>query len=123
LAVFAGVALLLAAIGTYGVMAYAVSQRTSEIGIRLALGADAPQVIGMVLRDAARLAAAGLAGGVVISLALGRTVSSLLYSTRPSDSLTCAAVIVVLAGVAFAASYLPARRAARVAPVEALRAS
>ena len=123
LAVFAAVALLLASIGIYGVMAYAVSQRTSEIGIRLALGADGPQVVGMILRDAARLAAVGLAAGVAIALALGRTVSSLLYSTRPTDPATFAAVIVVLGGVAFAASYLPARRASRVAPVEALRAS
>jgi len=123
LGVFAGVALLLASIGIYGVMAYAVSQRTSEIGIRLALGADAPQVVGMILRDAARLAAAGLVLGVAIALALGRTVSSLLYSTRATDPATFAAVVAVLAAVAFVASYVPARRASRIAPVEALRAS
>jgi putative ABC transport system permease protein len=123
LAVFAAVALMLASIGTYGVMAYAVSQRTSEIGIRLALGADAQRVVGMILRDAARLTGAGLGVGVAIALALGRTVSSLLYSTRPTDPATFAVVVIVLAGVAFIASYLPARRASRVAPVEALRAS
>jgi putative ABC transport system permease protein len=123
LAVFAAVALLLASIGTYGVMAYAVSQRTSEIGIRLALGADAHAVVGMILRDAARLAGAGLAAGIAIALALGSAVSSLLYATRPTDPATFAAVVVVLGGVAFIASYVPARRASRIAPVEALRAS
>jgi ABC-type antimicrobial peptide transport system permease subunit len=77
----------------------------------------------MILRDAARLTVAGLGVGVAIALALGRTVSSLLYSTRPTDPATFAVVVIVLAGVAFIASYLPARRASRVAPVEALRAS
>ena len=123
LAVFAATALLLASIGIYSVMAYAVSQRTSEIGIRLALGADGRQVVGMILRDAARLAGTGLALGIAIALALGRTVSALLYSTSPADPLTFTAAVAVLGGVAFLASYVPARRAARVAPVEALRSS
>jgi len=123
LAVFAATALLLASIGIYGVMAYAVSQRTSEIGIRLALGADGRQVIIMILRDAARLAGAGLALGIVIALALGRTLSALLYSTSPTDPVTFAGVVAVLGGVAFLASYVPAWRASKVAPVEALRSS
>src|SRR5216117_1413195 len=94
LAVFAGVALLLASIGIYGVMSYAVSQRTPEIGVRLALGANARDVVGMILQDAGRLAAAGLAAGIVLALALGRTVAALLYSTSPADPLTFAGVAV-----------------------------
>ena len=123
LSIFAVVAMLLASIGIYGVMSYAVSQRTSEIGVRLALGADAGAVIAMILRDAARLAIGGLLLGIVLALALGRTIASLLYVTRPTDPMTYATVALVLGVVAFVASYVPARRAARVAPVEALRAS
>jgi putative ABC transport system permease protein len=123
LAAFAAVALLLAAIGIYGVMTYAVSQRTSEIGIRLALGADGRQVVGMILRETAWLAGIGLAAGLGASVALGRTVQALLYSTSPTDLRTLAAVAGVLGSVAFAAGYVPARRASKIAPLEALRAS
>ena len=122
LTTFAGLALALAAIGIYGVMSYSVSQRTSEIGIRLALGAEARDILGMVVGGAARLAALGLAIGVVLSLALSRTMTSLLYETAGTDPVTFAAVVAVLGAVAIAASYFPARRASRIPPVEALRA-
>jgi putative ABC transport system permease protein len=111
-----------AAIGIYGVMSYAVSQRTSEIGIRLALGAEARDILGMIVGNAVRLAAAGLAIGVVLALVLSRTLASLLYETAGTDPLTFTAVVAVLGAVAIAASYVPARRAARIPPVEALRA-
>ena len=122
LTTFAGLALTLAAIGIYGVMSYAVSQRTSEIGIRLALGAEARDILGMIVGNAVRLAAIGLAIGVALALALSRTLTSLLYETAGTDPLTFAAVVGVLGAVAIAASYFPARRASRIPPVEALRA-
>jgi putative ABC transport system permease protein len=122
LTTFAALALTLAAIGIYGVVSYSVSQRTSEIGIRLALGAEARDILGMVVGGAARLSAIGLAIGIVFSLALSRTLASLLYETAGSDPLTFTAVVVVLGTVALAASYFPARRASRIPPVEALRA-
>ena len=121
LTLFAGVALLLAAIGIYGVMSYAVSQRTSEIGIRLALGAEARDILGMIVGNAVRLAGIGLAIGVVLALALSRTLTSLLYQTAGTDVATFTAVVGVLGAVAIAASYFPARRASRIPPVEALR--
>jgi putative ABC transport system permease protein len=122
LTTFAGLALALAAIGIYGVMSYSVSQRTSEIGIRLALGAEARDILGMVVGNAVRLTGIGLAIGVVLALALRRTLASLLYETAGTDPLTFAAVVGILGGVAIAASYFPARRASRIPPVEALRA-
>jgi len=122
LTTFAVLALTLAAIGIYGVMSYSVSQRTSEIGIRLALGADPHDILAMVVGHAVRLTAIGLAVGVALALALNRTVTSLLYNTTGTDPLTFAAVAVGLGAVAIAASYIPARRASRIAPVEALRA-
>jgi len=121
LATFASLALLLAAIGIYGVMSYAVSQRTSEIGIRLAMGAAMRDILTMIIGDAMRLAGIGLAIGVALALVLSRTLTSLLYQVTGTDPLTFAAVVGVLAGVALLASYLPARRAARIPPVEALR--
>ena len=121
LTVFAGLAMLLAAIGIYGVMSYTVGQRTSEIGIRLALGADARDILTMIVGGAMRLAALGLGIGVVLALALTRTLTTLLYETAGTDPLTFGSVVLALGAVAFIASYLPARRAARVAPVEALR--
>ena len=122
LTTFAGLALALSAIGIYGVMSYSVSQRTPEIGIRLALGAEARDILRMVVGSAARLAAAGLGIGVVLALALSRTLTSLLYETAGTDPFTFAAVVAVLAAVAIAASYFPARRASRIPPVDALRA-
>jgi putative ABC transport system permease protein len=121
LTTFAAVALLLAAIGIYGVMSYAVSQRTSEIGIRLALGAESRDILTMIVGNAVRLAFIGLTIGVVLALALSRTVTSLLYETTGTDPLTFALVVAVLGTVALLASYFPARRASRIPPVEALR--
>jgi putative ABC transport system permease protein len=123
LAVFAALALALAAIGIYGVMSYAVSQRTSEIGIRLALGAERSDILKLVVGNGMRLAAFGLGAGVVLALALSRTLSTLLYETTGADPLTFAAVVGMLGGVALLASYLPARRASHIPPVEALRSS
>ena len=121
LTIFASVALLLAAIGIYGVMSYAVSQRTSEIGVRLALGANARDILGMILGNAAKLTVTGLGLGIVLALALTRTIASLLFHVTATDPLTFSAVVVVLGGVALLATYLPAHRAARITPVEALR--
>jgi len=122
LTTFAGLALVLAAIGIYGVMSYSVTQRTSEIGIRLALGAETSDILRMIVGNAVRLAAIGLTIGVALALALSRTLASLLYETTGTDPLTFAAVIGVLGAAAIAASYFPARRASRIPPVEALRA-
>ena len=121
LTVFALLALLLASIGIYGVMSYAVTQRTSEIGIRLALGAETRNILSLVVGNGLRLAGLGLAIGTVLALVLSRTLSSLLFNTAASDPLTFAGVVVVLGAVALLASYLPARRASHIAPVEALR--
>ena len=123
LAVFAGVALLLAAIGIFGVLSYGVAQRTREIGIRMALGAQQGSVRRLVVRDAMALAIAGVAIGMVCAFFLSRSlVASLLFSTSPRDPVTFTAVAAGLTIVAFAASYIPARRATRVDPVIALRA-
>jgi hypothetical protein len=121
LTIFANLALALAAIGIYGVMSYAVSQRTSEIGIRLALGATMGDVLTMIVLDGLRLAVFGLALGVLLALGLSRTIAALLYQTTGTDPVTFAAVIGVLGAAALLASYLPARRASRIPPVEALR--
>jgi len=122
LAGFAGAALLLAAIGLYGVMAFAVTQRTREIGVRIALGAQRRDVLRMVMRRGLLLTGAGLVIGLAAALALGRFVGSLLYGVTPADPLTLVTVALVLTGVASVAAYLPARRAARVQPMVALRA-
>jgi putative ABC transport system permease protein len=118
---FAGLALLLAAVGIYGVMSYAVSQRTSEIGVRLAVGAEGKDIMRMIVWDGARLAGIGLTIGLVLSIALSRTLTSLLFQTMAGDPLTYAVVLTVLGGVALLASYLPARRASRIPLVQALR--
>lgn len=121
LGVFAAVALLLASIGIYGVLAYVVTQQTHEIGIRLALGAESKHVFALVMARGARLAAIGAAIGVTGSLALTRLMKSLLYNTSPTDPLTFVAVVVLLFVVALTACYIPARRAMRVDPMTALR--
>jgi predicted permease len=122
LSVFAGTALLLAAIGLYGVMAYLVTQRQAEIGIRLALGGGPRHVAGMVIGDGMRMALMGIVLGTVASLALARVLEGLLYGIAPTDPVTYVAIAVTLALVALAASALPARRATKADPVAALRA-
>jgi putative ABC transport system permease protein len=121
LGVFAALALALASIGIYGVMSYVVGERTSEIGIRLALGAERRDILAMIVGSAMRLAGAGLAIGVVLALLLSRTLSTLLFETTGTDPVTFGLVVLVLGAVALLASYLPARRASRIAPIEALR--
>ena len=119
--VFGVLALLLAAVGIYGVMSYAVTQRTREIGIRLALGAQAGAVRGLILRHALALALGGIAGGLLGALALTRVLASLLYGVSTTDPLTFALIALLLVGVALLACWLPARRAAMVDPLVALR--
>ena len=121
LAAFAGVALLLAALGVYSVMAFAVARRTREIGVRLALGARPAEVARAVLRRGLALTAAGVAVGAVGSLAAGRAAAGLLYETPPTDARTIAAVALLLGVTALLATWLPSRRATRVDPVRALR--
>lgn len=121
LGVFAGIALLLTAVGLYGVMAYSVVQRTHEIGIRMALGASRADVLRMVLKTGATMAAIGVAIGIVGSLVLTRFMQSMLYEVRSQDPVTLFAVCAVLSAVALLASYIPARRATKVDPMIALR--
>ena len=121
LGVFAGGAMLLAALGIYGVTAYMVTQRQQEIGLRMALGASRSAVLGLVIRQGMSLLAAGLAAGLVLSLALMWVLSSLLFAVRPYDPLSLAAAAAVLALVALLACGIPAWRAARVDPLVALR--
>ncbi len=122
LTAFAMMALVLAAVGVYGVMAYSVAQRTQEIGVRMALGATPQTVFRMVLGQALRLISAGVVVGLIAAVAVTRLLKTLLYETEPLDTSTFATTIVVLIAVAMLASYVPARRGTRVAPVEALRA-
>jgi len=118
---FGVLALALACVGIYGIMAYTVSQRTNEIGIRLALGARRAQVRGMVLRETGWLALAGIVAGVGIALALGRLVKSMLYEMKPADPVSLLATAGLLIAVALLAGWVPAARASRVEPMEALR--
>lgn len=121
LAAFAGVALVLAAVGIYGAMSYAVSRRTQEIGVRLALGAEPRSVIRMVLGEGLRVAVTGAAVGALGALALTRSMSSFLYGVRPGDPLTFVGVSVLLVAAGLVATYLPARKASRTDPLCALR--
>ena len=121
LGIFSALALILAAIGIYGVMAYTVALRTQEIGIRMALGAQQKDVLRLVLGQGARIAFFGVAIGLAVAAALARLLSSLLFSVSASDPLTFAAVAVLLVAVALLACYIPARRALRVDPIIALR--
>jgi predicted permease len=121
LSIFGGLALLLAMIGVYGVMSYSVTQRSQELGIRMALGARASDVLLLVLKQGMALAAGGAALGVGLALLLGRVVSTLLFGVSGRDPLTLAGVSLVLTLVALLACYIPARRAARVDPLVALR--
>jgi ABC-type antimicrobial peptide transport system permease subunit len=119
---FAGMALLLGVVGLYGVIAYSVSQRTREIGVRMALGAQRSAVAAMVLREALRLIVVGVGAGVLGSLATAGLLRPLLFGVRPWDWTTLIGVAALLGIAAIVASYLPARRAASVNPVDALRA-
>ncbi|MBX3277644.1 MAG: ABC transporter permease [Acidobacteria bacterium] len=121
LGIFAGVAMLLAAIGIYGVMSYTVAQRRREIGIRMALGANGRDVVRLVLRNGMMLAATGIGIGLPAAFALARLMSGMLFGIEATDPLTFITVALLLAGAAFAACYLPARRATRVDPMIALR--
>ena len=118
---FAGTALLLALVGVYGVIAYSVVQRTREIGIRMALGAEHDQIVGMVVRQGMRMALAGIAVGMLAALALTRLMASMLYDVKSSDPATFFTVALVLALTALVACFLPALKAARVDPMVALR--
>lgn len=120
-AAFAITALLLAALGIYGVISYIVSERTREIGIRLALGAERGKILAMVLRQGLGLAMVGAALGLVGSVIVSHLMAGLLYGVMPGDPLTFVGVTLVLTGVALAACYIPARRAMRVDPMIALR--
>ncbi len=121
LGLFSAIALVLAAVGIFGVISYSVSRRTREIGIRIALGATRASVRSLVIRESAKLVFFGLAAGIPAALVLTRFLSTLLFNVRPADPLTFIGVAVLLALVALAASYIPARRAVRVDPVVALR--
>ncbi|HET7205943.1 MAG TPA: ABC transporter permease [Terriglobales bacterium] len=121
LGIFAGLALLLASIGIYGVLSYLVGQRTQEIGVRMALGAARLDVLRMILRDGVRLTLVGVVIGTVVSLGLTRFLTSLLFEVNATDPATFAAVAVLLCAIALFACYLPARRAAKVDPMVALR--
>jgi ABC-type antimicrobial peptide transport system permease subunit len=118
---FAATALLLAAIGIYGVISYMVAERTQEIGIRLALGASRSNIVRIVLRQGLGLAIVGAGVGLVCALIVSHLMVSLLYEVRPTDPLTFAGVALLFIGVALVACYVPARRAMHVDPMVALR--
>jgi ABC-type antimicrobial peptide transport system permease subunit len=119
--IFAGVGVLLATVGLFGMLSFAVAQRTREIGVRMALGARRADVIRMILADSARLSVAGLAIGGLAAVAAARAIRSMLFGVTPVDPATFGAVTVVVAAVALIASYVPARRAASVDPVIVMR--
>jgi predicted permease len=121
LSIFAGIALVLAAIGIYGLMSYSVEQQTKELGIRMALGANKSEVLKLILRQGMTPAGLGVLGGLAIAYGLTRLLASLLYGVKATDPLTFGTVAVVLTAVALFASYVPARRAARLDPLVALR--
>jgi putative ABC transport system permease protein len=118
---FAGLALIIATIGIYGVISYSVSQRTHEIGIRMALGAQAIDVLWMVIWRGLSLALIGVTLGVAAALALTRVMKNLLFEVNPTDPVTFALIALLLVVIALIASYIPARRATKVDPLQALR--
>ncbi len=119
--IFAAGALLLASIGIYGVLSYIVGQRTREVGIRMALGAQRGDVVRAVLRDGAAMTLPGIGIGVVVALALTRLMSSMLFGVKPTDVVTFVSVAGILCAIALLACYMPARRAAKLDPMQALR--
>ena len=120
---FAALALVLASLGIYGVISYSVARQSHEIGIRMALGATAPQVQLGVVGEALRVALIGVALGTIAAFATARWIASLLFGTRPADPATFAGIVLLLCAVALAAGYIPARRASRIDPAAALRTS
>jgi ABC-type antimicrobial peptide transport system permease subunit len=121
LAMFAALAFILASVGVYGVVSYSIAQRTREIGIRVALGAQSRDVLGLVLKEALRLTALGVTLGLAGAFAATRVLRSLLFEVKPTDPATFICLSLLLALVALLASYLPARRATKVDPLVALR--
>lgn len=121
LSIFAGIALLLAAIGIYGLMSYSVEQQTQELGIRMALGADRPDLLRLILKQGMTPAIFGIVAGLAIAFGVTRLLSSLLYGVKPTDPATFAVVAVVLIAIALISTYIPARRAMKLDPVAALR--
>jgi ABC-type antimicrobial peptide transport system permease subunit len=121
LGAFAGFALLLAAVGVYGVMSWLVSQSTRDIGVRIALGAQPGNILGLVVRQGMELAVIGIAAGLLGAYALSRAMASLLFGVSATDAVTFGAVVLILAGVAFAATVIPARKATSLDPMVALR--
>jgi len=121
LGLFAAAALLLVMIGIYGVLAQSVMMRTREVGIRMALGARTSDVLGLIIRQGVQLALIGIAIGAAAALGLTRVMTRFLFEVQPTDAITFASVSVVLFGLALVACWLPARRAAKVDPMEALR--
>jgi putative ABC transport system permease protein len=121
LGLFAAIAVVLAAVGVYGVMTYAAGQRTREIGVRIALGATRAAVLRLMLRDGLLVVGAGLVAGLAAAIVLSRALTGLLYDVSPADPLALASVAAVLASIGMAAAYIPARRATRISPLEALR--
>ena len=121
LVAFAAVALILATVGLYGVISYGVAQRTREIGVRVALGAEPSAVAQLVVGNGLRLAVAGVAIGAVASVGATRALSGMLFGVSATDPATFVAITIVVAAIALLASYIPARRALRIDPIEALR--
>jgi ABC-type antimicrobial peptide transport system permease subunit len=121
LALFAAVALVMAAIGVYGVMAYGAAQRTREIGVRVALGATRGQVLRLMIRDGVFVVTAGLVVGLMAAVWLARTLTGMLHEVTPADPVALVPVAALLASVGLLAAYLPARRATRVSALDALR--
>jgi ABC-type antimicrobial peptide transport system permease subunit len=121
LAAFAALALFLSSLGIYGVLAYDVSQRTREIGVRGAIGASQGQIVGLILKQGVWKAGFGIVIGLIGAVLLSRTMTSMLFNVKPTDPLVYAAVSLVLIAVALLASYLPARRASKIDPLVALR--